>query len=509
MNKLLEGITFYEIYPNSFCDSNNDGYGDFKGIISKLDYVQSLGVKGIWLNPHYDSPFKDGGYDVKDFYKCSPRFGSEEDFDEMVNEIHKRGMILIVDLVAGHSSEECEMFIKSAEPYENEYSDLYVWNNNPWNTPSGMKFQNGRYQRNGCFLINFFVTQPAFNYGFYKVDDPTWQMSYKDPRTFKARDLMVNICKYWLSRGVDGFRVDMASSLVKNDPWDEKEGTIEVWHYIFDNVKKEYPNAVFVSEWGGEKQHLSFKAGFDMDFVLENWGTFYNKLVRLEYPSKGQEKSYFRKESNVDINPLFKQIIKRITEQKDKGYFSFISGNHDVERCSENFTEHEMKFFMMWLFTMPGVPYLYYGDEIFMKYQRGLPSVECGYHRTGSRTPMVFDHSKNKGFSNCEKEKLFLPIDETTSVIDEENNKDSLLHTVRDLIHLRNNTKSLWGNNIEYVELEKEVMSYTRNDLLIIINPHDKQIAVDKGEIIYQIGDIKTSKDKIILLPQSGIILRK
>ena len=109
----------------------------------------------------------------------------------------------------------------------------------------------------------------------------------------------------------------------------------------------------------------------------------------------------------------------------------------------------------------------------------------------------------------CKKEKLFLPIDETTSVIDEENNKDSLLHTVRDLIHLRNNTKSLWGNNIEYVELEKEVMSYTRNDLLIIINPHDKQIAVDKGEIIYQIGDIKTSKDKIILLPQSGIILRK
>ena len=104
---------------------------------------------------------------------------------------------------------------------------------------------------------------------------------------------------------------------------------------------------------------------------------------------------------------------------------------------------------------------------------------------------------------------MFLPIDETTSVIDEENNKDSLLHTVRDLIHLRNNTKSLWGNNIEYVELEKEVMSYTRNDLLIIINPHDKQIAVDKKEIIYQIGDIKTSKDKIILLPQSGIILRK
>ena len=108
-----------------------------------------------------------------------------------------------------------------------------------------------------------------------------------------------------------------------------------------------------------------------------------------------------------------------------------------------------------------------------------------------------------------EKEKLFLPIDETTSVIDEENNKDSLLHTVRDLIHLRNNTKSLWGNNIEYVELEKEVMSYARNDLLIIINPHDKQIAVDKKEIIYQIGDIKTTKDKIILLPQSGIILRK
>lgn len=136
----LKNAIFYEIYPNSFKDSNNDGYGDLKGIISKLDYVQSLGVNAIWLNPHYDSPFKDGGYDVRDFFKCSSRFGTENDFDEFVQECHQRNLHLIVDLVAGHTSEENPMFIKRAMPERNEYSDRFIWTKDPWDCPSEYKF---------------------------------------------------------------------------------------------------------------------------------------------------------------------------------------------------------------------------------------------------------------------------------------------------------------------------------------------------------------------------------
>ena len=149
MNLNLKNEIFYEIYPNSFKDSNGDGYGDFKGIIEKLDYVASLGVTSIWLNPHFDSPFKDGGYDVKDYFKASSRFGTDEEFFKLVDEVHKRGMKIIIDLVAGHTSEENEMFLKSASPIRNEMSDRYIWNDNPWCAPNEYFFMRGRFDRNG------------------------------------------------------------------------------------------------------------------------------------------------------------------------------------------------------------------------------------------------------------------------------------------------------------------------------------------------------------------------
>ena len=115
MNNRLKDEVFYEIYPNSFKDSNGDGYGDFQGIIEKLDYVKKLGVTAIWLNPHFDSPFKDGGYDVRDFYHASKRFGSDEEFFKLVDEIHARGMKIIIDLVCGHTSEENEIFLQKGK----------------------------------------------------------------------------------------------------------------------------------------------------------------------------------------------------------------------------------------------------------------------------------------------------------------------------------------------------------------------------------------------------------
>ena len=132
MNEKLKKEIFYEIYPNSFKDSNGDGYGDFKGIIEKLDYVKDLGVSAIWLNPHFDSPFKDGGYDVKDYFHASKRFGTDEEFLQLVNEVHQRGLKIIIDLVAGHTSEENEMFLQSASPIKNEMYDRYIWTDNPW-----------------------------------------------------------------------------------------------------------------------------------------------------------------------------------------------------------------------------------------------------------------------------------------------------------------------------------------------------------------------------------------
>ena len=233
----LENAIFYEIYPNSFKDNNNDGYGDFKGIISKLDYLKNLGINAIWLNQHYDSSFMDGGYDVRDFFKCSSRFGTEEEFDLLVEQCHQKNIHLIIDLVAAHTSEENPMFIKSTSPKHNEFSDRFIWTKNPWNCPHEYKFINGRYNRFGDYMVNFFSTQPALNYGFNKITDD-WQMSYKDSEPKKTQEFLLSVMRFWLNRHVDGFRVDLADSLVKND--DNKEATIEIWQHMISTIKKEY-----------------------------------------------------------------------------------------------------------------------------------------------------------------------------------------------------------------------------------------------------------------------------
>ena len=159
-------LIFYEIYPTSFYDSNNDGTGDLNGITAKLDYIKSLGFNALWINPFYLSPFKDGGYDVKDFFEVDPRFGNKSDLINLIKEVHRRDMKIIIDLVAGHASEENKEFLLSAKDEKNYYSDLFIWNNSTWDLEPNYKLISGRYERFGNYLVNFFSTQPAFNYGF-------------------------------------------------------------------------------------------------------------------------------------------------------------------------------------------------------------------------------------------------------------------------------------------------------------------------------------------------------
>ena len=263
----------YEIYPTSFCDSNHDGIGDLGGIRKKLDYIKEMGFNTIWLNPFYVSPFKDGGYDVQDFFGVDPRFGTMKDFEKLITKAHGMGIRIIIDLVAGHSSFENPDFLKSAMAQRNENSDLFIWNDNPWE--KGENLISGMFDRHGCYMVNFFAHQPAFNYGFNRIDHPSWQMSYKDKRTFTAREYMLKVMRFWLNKGADGFRVDMADSLVKND--DDKSATIEVWNDLFRKIRKEFPDAFFVSDWSDPGR--SFKAGFDADFVLDHWD---NSIVEME-----------------------------------------------------------------------------------------------------------------------------------------------------------------------------------------------------------------------------------
>ena len=172
---LLDAV-FYEIYPQSFYDTNSDGIGDINGITAKLDYVKQLGCNAIWINPCFDSPFRDAGYDVSDYKKVAPRYGTNEDLIRCFETAHKKGIKILLDLVPGHTSDRHEWFLKSMKAQKNEFSNRYIWTNSVWDAPQDYKFISGMAERDGNYVVNFFSSQPALNYGFKEITHPAWQL---------------------------------------------------------------------------------------------------------------------------------------------------------------------------------------------------------------------------------------------------------------------------------------------------------------------------------------------
>ena len=253
MAKWLDNAIFYEIYPQSFQDTNADGIGDFQGIIRRLDYIRELGCNAIWINPCFLSPFGDAGYDVADYYTVAPRYGTNEDLKQLFEEAHKRDMHVLLDLVPGHTSVEHQWFRESMKTEKNEYTDRYIWTDNVWESPENMGCLRGISPRDGAVALNFFSMQPALNYGFYKITKP-WQQSLEDEGPKATFQAMLDVIRFWLSMGCDGFRVDMAGSLVKND--EDGKGTIALWQKVRTFLDEEFPEAAFVSEWGEPDKSL-------------------------------------------------------------------------------------------------------------------------------------------------------------------------------------------------------------------------------------------------------------
>ena len=472
--KTFNDLIVYEIYPTSFLDTNGDGIGDLKGIIAKLGYIHNMGFNAIWLNPFYRSPFKDGGYDVEDFFDVDPRFGTLDDFHDLIKEAHQRKLKIILDLVAGHSALNNKDFLESAKAERNEKSDLFIWNDNPWDKGNGMI--SGMFDRHGCYMVNFFAHQPAFNYGFKQIDHPKWQMSYKDKRTFSAREYMLKVMRFWLEHGADGFRVDMADSLVKND--EDKSATIEVWKWIFKRIRKEYPDAFFVSEWSYPER--AFQAGFDADFVLDHWDNFYHRFFRSKSSTRGTSIIH----RGNDIGFVLKDMKERFDQaEKNKSYLALISGNHDTWRIANDLNEEELKMFYMFLFCLPGIPFVLYGDEIGMK-TMNLPSKDGGYQRTGTRIPMVWDDTKPyHGFTQGEEPYLPFNPENTVSVEQAMKEEDSLYHFICRLSALRKEIKDLRDPHVDIKEHDR-VFVFGRGKYLLIMNLSGKGHSFEGKKII-------------------------
>ena len=528
----LKNAVFYEIYPQSFCDTNADGIGDFDGIISKLDYIRDLGCNALWINPCFDSPFKDAGYDVRDYKKTAPRYGTNDDLVRLFNEAHERGIKVLLDLVPGHTSEEHPWFLKSKEAGRNEYSDRYIWTDFCFRGTGnlGYPYVGGEADRAGTYLLNFFKCQPALNYGWLDANED-WKMSCDSEAAFATRDAMKDVMRFWMDKGCDGFRVDMAASLVKGDD-EKKTGTSRIWRNIREMMDREYPECALVAEWSDPR--ISLRAGFHCDFMLNHPGEAYSTLVRdyhnhtdrsiLSDPyftgidhtlPKYEDHSFFKMDSGSDIRRFMDDYMEVYNDTKKCGYISMITCNHDTVRPSFNMTQDELKLFYAFLFTMPGVPFLYYGDEIGMRYL-SIPTKEGGYFRTGSRTPMQWDSSDNLGFSQAEKENLYLPVDpawDAPTVEAQDRDPDSLLNTVRSLLKLRSEQPDLQAEpNLEILYISRKDLPfvYKRGKRILAVNPSSEITYANIGspdrDLLWSIGS-GTLKDGTITVGAQSFVV--
>lgn len=486
MASWLNNAIFYEIYPQSFNDSNGDGIGDFQGIIDKLQYVRDLGCNAIWINPCFDSSFYDAGYDVRDYYTAAERYGSNADLQRLFERAHELGMHVLLDLIPGHSAVDNPWFLESGKDERNAWTDRYIWRpmtqspnlNSPYESIRG--FLGGIAERPDAAAVNCFSTQACLNYGFGTVTED-WQFAADSPEAVQGRLLIQDIMDFWLGLGADGFRVDMAGSLVKEDP--DHYWTKLLWQQVRAHLDETYPEAVLVSEWGDPEEALH--AGFDMDFLLHFGPSHYLDLFRENpYFSAGSSEATGSAETaetehdgersecdgagssgcdsngnsvvdgdnpncnndNVgnasgDIKAFADTYTAMLASTAGTpGYICIPSGNHDMIRMRDTLTTDEMKLAFTFLLTMPGCPFIYYGDEIGMRYMHGLKSKEGGYERTGSRTPMQWSCATNAGFSAARPDDLYLPIDadsERPNVASQTGRSDSLLETVRALNTLR------------------------------------------------------------------------
>lgn len=340
---------------------------------------------------------------------------------------------------------------------------------------------------------------------------------------------MLDVMRFWLSRGADGFRVDMADSLVKGDDAG-KPATIATWRYMFGQIRGEFPQAAFVAEWGRPEESL--QAGFDMDFYLDwRWDGVpngYNLLLRNTNTPlvHDGDKSYFNADSGASIRPFLAEYEPRLREaERAHGYFNLITCNHDTARVAPRLSPREIKLAYATMLLMPGVPFIYYGDEIGMRY-RDLPTHEGAYTRTGSRTPMQWDASVNAGFSSASANALYLPVDgakDAPTVADQMDDGDSLWHTVHAALQTRHATPAFHPDaafETLFAADDKRSFVFKRSaegvSAIVAVNPGRETEIIelpagdgsDARTITLEVGEPALDGTTLTLPPQSFAVLQ-
>ncbi len=509
-----EGVV-YQIYPRSFKDSNNDGIGDLQGIIEKLDYIRSLGADIIWICPVYKSPNDDNGYDVSDYRNIMDEFGTMADFDNLLKSIHDRGMRLLMDLVANHSSDEHRWFQEARKSRNSPYRDYYFWKTGvngrpPTNWPSF--FGGGTWEYNEAtedyYLHLFTKKQPDLN--------------WENP---KVRREIYDIIKFWFDKGVDGFRMDVISLISKR---------LEFSDVNMDNygeiIEKQYANGPRIHEYLNE-MNREVLSQYDIMTVGEGPGIHLENAMDYVDENRHELNMIFHFDHMfIDNGPggkfdpvpykltCFKKIFSDWDQQlKDGGWNSIFLGNHDFSRMLSRFGNdgqyrvESAKLLATLLLSLRGTPYIYQGDELGMtnvafegiKDYRDVETLESwkaaessghdmghfltvihAQSRDNARTPMQWTGDVHGGFSAVEPWIRSNPNYAEINVASQEADPGSVLHYYRKMVSYRKaNPTLVYGDYQCLMEDDPNLYIYERWDddhrFLIALNMSEQHLLVD------------------------------
>jgi maltose alpha-D-glucosyltransferase/alpha-amylase len=485
----LGRTVLYQIYPQSFADGDADGIGDLAGIAGRLDYLAWLGVDAIWISPCFVSPFADAGYDVADFFHIAPRYGTNDDLARLTDEAGRRGISVLLDLVAGHTSDQHPWFRASADDPDDH---RFVWSDVPVDG-----FEPGLGKRGGYYLPNFFPIQPALNYGYARPDPAEpWRQPVDAPGPLANRAALREIMAHWFKLGVAGFRVDMASSLVKDDPGRVETGRL--WRETRSWLDDAYPGRVLISEWGNPR--VSVPAGFHADFFLQFGGdddglpmrSLWNNGAGTVDPAWAEVPAWAAADARGDAGTFaraWREAAEAIATAGRGGVVGLPTSNHDFTRlvAGERDAEQARVGHVLTL-TWPAMPSVYYGDEIGMRYVPGTPTLEgsrlsATYDRAGSRTPMQWGDLPHGVLGpGSPAPSRYLPQDpdpDRPTVAAQLDDDDSLLHLVRALVALRHRDRRLDVESPIEVLATAYPLAYLRGGTLaVVLNPGRAAVAL-------------------------------
>lgn len=436
---------YYEIFVRSFQDSDGDGIGDFRGVMERLDYLESLGITGIWFMPIHPSPSYHG-YDVTDYYDVNPDYGTMEDFQTLLNAAHERGIKIILDLVVNHTSDQHPWF-EASRANDPTYRDYYSWSE----TDPGWKGTSGapawHETESGYYLGLFWSGMPDLN--------------YRNPKVVEEMD---NVAKFWLDMGVDGFRVDAIQHIIEADGNIRNTAETFAWLKEFEAfIKSVNPDAFLVGEtWTDTQAIIRYHevANLDMSFNYPLWSVLLEAI---------------QKRSASDLAFTLAQDEKLYPEGARRGLFI---SNHDQLRPASTLNIRRdvprMKLAAGLLLTLPGVPFLYYGEEI------GMPNGE-GAKDEEKRTPMRWDDSANAGFTTGEPWYAFSTEDPEITVAAQEADPESLLNFYKTMIELRKSQPALSQGTTEVLETEANaLLAFKRvtneQEILVLANMGNKEL---------------------------------